>query len=236
MSTQLTPPSIATVKAVVTFSRHFSADLIKLTSTTAAAIDDIPSLFIVFNGTSYAGPDLMLNRVRELSQRIAAEGATVTVVTGGTEDKPKSLQIKNGKSTIDFRLAAERSSDRIPTKFTGTFVHNIDIARDDLATAIAGASSIGSKLLTFVSDGKSLVLTATSESETYTATLDDIVTTDKFQYNYTVEYLHAVDKILPKSMSSVAFSITAKGHMRVVLPTELSQITASVFLLDVKNR
>jgi hypothetical protein len=236
MSTQLTPPSIATVKAVVSFSRHFSADLIKLTSTTAAAIDDIPSLFIVFDGISYAGPDLMLNRVRELSQRIAVEGASITVVTGGTEDKPKSLQIKSGKSTIDFRLAAERSNDRIPAKFTGTFTHTIDMDRADLTAAIAGASSIGSKLLTFVGNGKSLVLTATSESETYTADLEDIATSSTFQYNYTVEYLHAIDKILPKSISSVEFSITAKGHMRVGLPTELKQITAAVFLLDVKNR
>jgi len=236
MSTQLTPPSIATVKAVVSFSRHFSADLIKLTSSTAAAIDDIPSLFIVFDGISYAGPDLMLNRVRELSQRIATEGAAITVVTGGTEDKPKSLQIKSGKSTIDFRLATERSTDRIPSKFTGTFVHTIEMLRDDLTIAITGASSIGSKLLTFVSNGKTLALTATSESETYTAALDNINTTEKFQYNYTVEYLHSIDKLLPKSVSSIEFNITAKGHMQVVMPTELSQITASVFLLDVKNR
>lgn len=236
MSTTLTPPSIATVKAVVGFSKHFAADLIKLTSTSAAAIDDIPSLFIMFDGISYAGPDLMLTRIRDLTQRLSVEGAAITVVTGGAEDKPKSLQIKSGKSTIDFRLAAERSSDRIPSKFAGTFAHNISIAREDLTSAIATANSLGSKLLTFVSDGKVLTLTANSESETFTAVLDDVATTAAFQYNYAVEYLHAIDKILPKTVQSIAFSITAKGHMRAILPTEMKQVLASVFLLDVKNR
>ena len=235
MTTQLTPPSIATVKAVVNFSKLFAADLIKITSTAAVAIDDIPSLFIMFDGVSYSGPDILLNRVRDLVQRLSLPEASITVVTGGTEDKPKSLQIKSGKSVIDFRLATERHGDRLPSKFSGTFTHDLEISRSDLTAAIAGANSLSSKLLTFIGD-QHLTLSATSESETYTAVLDDVVTPNKFQYNYTVEYLAAIDKILPKSVHAITFSITAKGHMKIDLPTELKQVTASVFLLDVKNR
>lgn len=235
MSIQLTPPSIATVTAVVNFCRLFSVDIIKVTSTSAAAIDDIPSLFIMFDGVSYAGPDLLLNRIRDLSQRLALDGAAVTVVTGGAEDKPKALQIKSGKSTFDFRLANERSNDRIPAKFTGSFAQELELNREDLTTAIAAANSLGAKLITFSGD-KCLTLSAISESETYTAVLEDVDTKSKFQYNYTTEYLAAVDKVLPKTMKTVLFDITAKGHMRVELPTELKQVAASVFLLDVKNR
>jgi hypothetical protein len=235
MSIQLTPPSIATITAVVKFCKQFSVDVIKLTSTSAAAIDDVPSLFIMFDGVSYAGPDLLINRIRDLSQRLALDGATVTVVTGGADDKPKSLQIKSGKSTFDFRLANDRSNDRIPAKFTGSFAQELELNRTDLTAAIDAASSIGAKLITFSGD-KHLSLSAISESETYTAVLDDVETKSKFQYNYTTEYLAAVDKVLPKTMKTVLFDITAKGHMRVELPTELKQVAASVFLLDVKNR
>jgi hypothetical protein len=110
------------------------------------------------------------------------------------------------------------------------------IDRIDFTAALAGADAISSKLLTFVGDGNSLVLTALCESETYTAALTDVPTTTKFQYNYSVEYLRAIDKLLPKAVKEVTFSITAKGHMQIELPTELKQIVASVFLLDVKNR
>lgn len=236
MTTQLTPPSVATVKAVVSFCRHFNADLIRIIAANASAIDDIPSLFIVFEGVSYAGPDLLLNRVRDLTNRLALPDSTISVVTGGTEDKPKSLQIKSGRSTIDFRLAASTSGSRVPSKFTGVLIHELELDRSDLAAAIAGASSIGSKLLTFVGDGKHLTLTAQSESETYTSQLTEVTVSSVFQYNYTVEYLQSVDKLLPKATKTVMFGISTKGHMRITLPTELKQINAEVYLLDVKDR
>lgn len=236
MSTQLTPSSITTVKAIVNFSRLFSADVVKLTSSTAAAIDDIPSLFIMFDGISYAGPDVVMTRIRDLSQRLALVDATISVITGGVEDKPKSLQIKSGRSVVDFRLANDRANDRLPSKFSGVFLHELDIPRADLTAAIVGAASIGAKLLTFTSDSSTLILTAASECETHTTTIDDVPTTSKFQYNYGLEHLSALDKMIPKAVKSINFSVTAKGHMRIVLPTEVSQITASVFLIDVKNR
>jgi len=236
MTIQLTPPSIATVKAVVGFSKRFGADLIKLTAANTAAIDDTPTAFIMFDGISYAGPDIYITRIRALAQRLASDDFSLTVVTGGTEDKPKSLQIKSGKSVIDFRLATERAGDRFPSKFTGSFVRELEIERDDLTTAVAGANAINAKLLTFSSDGKHLTLSATSETETYTASLTDVPAPATFQYNYTVDYLNEIDKMIPKGINIITFSVTAKGHMRIQLPTELKQVTASVFLLDVKNR
>lgn len=236
MPIPLSPPSIATVKAVVNFSRLFNADLVKITSTTAAAIDDIPSLFVLFEGTSYDGPDLLLTRLRDLSQRLSFDQGSVTIVTGGVEDKPKALLIKSGKSTIDFRLASASSSDRIPSKFSGAFVHELECLVDDIQTAVSSAASIGSKTLTFIGDGAALQLSATSEGETYKMELEDVPTTVKFQYNYSVEFLSAVLKLLPKGSKHVTFNTTAKGHMRVQLPTTSAQITASVFLLDIKNR
>jgi hypothetical protein len=236
MTTVLTPPSVVTVKAVINFSKQFGVDIVKLTSTMSSAIDDTPTLFIVFDGISYAGPDIVLTRVRDLANRLALPEATITVVTGGVEDKPKSLKIKSGRSTFDFKLASDKAADRLPSKFTGTIVHELDIAREDYTAAIGGANSIGSDVMTFIADGSSLTLTAVSECETYTAAIDDVPTTSKFQYNYTVDFLSAVDKILPKTVKTVSFGVSAKGHMRINLPTEAKQITADVYLLDVKNR
>lgn len=229
-TTTLSSADATTLKAVVDFCKYFATDIVRLSSTRGTvAVDETPSI-AVFVDVDYKGPELSVNRIKTLSQRIAPD--SICKVYHNTAGTPHKLEINTKKATVDFVLPSVSAIRRIPEKFTGGFEHTLSVSRDDLVAAVKGAVSVGATHVQLVQRGGNLQGIAFNAGEGSTYTLSPAQTTLEFAYEYAVEHLLAVDKFL--NVEEVTLNITPRGQL--MIEVEHRGIRARVFILHNKQR
>lgn len=226
----LSPADSTTLKEVVDFCKHFATDIVRLSSTRGiVAVDDTPSI-AVFVDTEYYGPELSVNRIKTLSQRITPDSTCkVHTNTAGT---PHKLEIRTKKSTVDFILPSVSAIRRIPEKFTGGFEHTIRVARSDLVAAVQGCKSIGATHVQLVQRDGELQGVAFNAGEGFTYSLSPAQTSSEFAYEYAIDHIVAIEKFL--NVEEVTLNITPRGQM--MIEVEHRGIEARVFVLHNKQR
>lgn len=230
--TALSQSSIDCLKTVVNFCKPFHVDIIKISQDGVVGLDDPPTLALFATpNTQYDGPELFLNRLKVLDTRLAGSKLAVGVQynAGGVA---LNLEIKSGKKSIDFRLAA--TSGKLPATFKGTFATQLQISKQDFSEITQGAKSIGSDIVTIAHKNGVLQATASSEGERFQYLIDDDTGEDsQYSYNYSTEHLSTIEKLLPDQGNFIG-NITPRGQMMVEIKTET--VDASIFILDIKNR
>lgn len=228
----LTSTDIAHLQSVVEFCKAFSVNVLKLTSTGCVGIDETPTLavFIEQTSTSYSGPDLFLNRLKVLDSRLKGSGSVL--LKHNDKGNPVSFEITDKKKTIDFRLGSTYQA--MPSKFTGSFAHSLNIPREDFREIIAGGRQIGGEVICIEQKNGRRRATSSKEGERFQYTLDSKAAADvQYAFNYSLEHLITVEKLMPPTVDFVG-NITPRGQMMVELAT--ADITARIFVLDIKNR
>lgn len=232
-SLPLSTDDLLALRTIVGISKVFSIDTLKLTNSLCVGIDDVPTIavFIKPKLAKYAGPDIFLNRLRILETRLGSGKAQVTVKHSAA-GAPVSLEIVKGRVTVDFRLAGKL--DRMPAQFTGSFAHDFTLSRTELQEVLSGCKSVGGRLLTLDQKNQSQNIRCANEGETFKyAVTDSINSSAEFSFNYSIEHLASVDKILAPGADFIG-RITPRGQLMVDIDTP--DVSIQVFIFDVKNR
>ncbi len=230
-TTALDADSAAALRAAVSFCKTLAIDILKISSEGVVGIDETPTiaLFVTTTTSKYTGPELYLNRLRVLDTRLAG---TITVTTN-TADKPVGLKIQNNKTTYDHRLASVSQGKRLPSAFKGDFSTKFEIVRSDFKSILDGARNVGGDVVNLQSKSGKLVALSNKEGETFTYSVMDLQTSDQFSYNYSLDHLTAIDKVLDIAQN-VKCNITPRGQLMISVVTDT--VLAQFFILDVKNR
>ena len=227
----LTIQDIQSIKDVVSFSKAFSIDVLKITPSGAIGLDDTPSLAIFVNPTTpYSGPELFLNRLKTLDLRLDIKSKVRVVYNDG--GVPVNMEIVSGKKTIDFRLASIQK--RLPGAFTGSFAHTLQLPKSEIAEIIAGCRAIGGSTVSIEHRNGRQVAVSSNEGEKFQFVINESTRSDaQYQFNYSIDHLSTVEKMLPIDATFVG-NITPKGQMLVDIST--TTVSAQIFILDIKNR
>lgn len=228
----LDPDSAESLRTAVQFAKSFSIDVLRMTPEAIVGIDDVPTIALFIETTSkYTGPPIHLNRLKTLCSRI---GAGTIEIASNKAGNPSMIVIKKGRTTVDFCLANVAQGKRLPGAFSGSFLHDITIPRDDFDAILAGVADIRSVELTLkYTDG--LSVTSSNGGETFKYDLSDINLgrTEQFSFTYSTTHLLTIGKLLPQSKPFTA-QITPRGQMMVTLSAD--NVTAKAFILDIKKR
>ena len=231
--TQLSQSSVTALQSTIKFAKVFAVEIVKVCEEIIVGIDETPTIALfIFPKEKYTGPELFLNRLKVLDERLASSSARVVMGSKGT---PVSIELKKGRSIIDFRLANNSQGKRLPGEFKGNFAADLVLDREQLREVIEGTKSIGSKTITFHRTTDGLSAFASNEGENFKYQFD--ITTPfetKFSYTYAIDHLTTVDKQLPKDEPTIVGKLTAKGQMQIAVETH--ELVARVFIFDIKNR
>ena len=238
---KLDPNSVDSIRTIAGFTKVFDIETLLLSTDHTVAVDAAPTLVIFFDlKTTYAGPSLGLVRLKVLEQRLSQPASSVEIIEN-SQGKPTSIKLKSGRSALDFKLANEKLTTRLPKAFAGKFAHTLAVSNHDLVELVKGARLIDSKVMTFKSTGGEIVVSGSSESESFTITLDPAVTKPSadFVYTYSTAHLAGLSKLqqsLPGFTLTDVFMVqlTANGQLATTVKTD--NIAAQIFLMDIKNR
>jgi hypothetical protein len=224
-NTKLSTADATTLKEVVDFCKNFGTDIVRLCPTRGVvAVDETPTI-AVFPDIEYAGPELSVNRIKILAQRIVPD--SVCSVYTNAAGTPHKLEIATKKSTVDFILPSVSAIRRIPAKFTGVFEHRITLPRTDFVAAVAGAKSMGATHLQLVHRSGKFDAVAFNMGEGFKYSLSPAQSLGEFAYEYSIDHLLAVDKFL--NVEEVVLNITPRGQL--MIEVEHRGLSAHVFIM-----
>ena len=229
----LTPPEVSTVRALVNFTNTFAVDVFKLTSDGCVGIDDPPTL-VVFGNTKdkYVGPEMFLNRLPVLEKRLGTTGAVDVTLELNDSKLPVKIVMSKGKATTEFSLGTRQT--KLPRSFTGTFMHEVSCSRADLKEIILGAKQIGGPKITIQCKGGKQLAICSNLGESFKYVIGEVPKdSPEYSFNYHLTHIVAIDKLLPPSAGFIG-KLTPKGQMLVDVAT--AQVTAQIFILDIKER
>jgi hypothetical protein len=233
--------SINAIRTVAGFTKVFEIETLLLSPSHTVAVDEVPTLVIFFDmSTAYVGPPLGLVRLKVLEQRLAQPATSVEIMENN-QGKPTSIKLKSGRSSLDFKLANDKLTTRLPKAFTGKFAHTLDMSVTDLAELVKGARIIDAKFLIFKSVDSVITASGSSESEAFSLMLDPSITTTTADFTYTYSVAH-LNGLLKLKQSQRGFSpddvfeckLTVNGQLATNVKTD--NICAQIFLMDIKNR
>jgi len=229
---QLTPSDVEHLQSVVNFCKPFAITVLKLTNSVCVGIDETPTLAVFIESTQaeYGGPDIFLNRLKVLDSRIQGNGT----ISLRLNDKgvPVELEMNEGRKQFNFRLGSIQRA--LPNAFTGSFVHMLEITRADFCEMLTGSRAIGGETITIEHKDGRLTAKCSKEGEHFKYTLQSKTGLDvQYSFNYSTQHLATVEKLMPPNAGFIG-NITPRGQMMVELVT--AEVTAKVFILDIKNR
>jgi hypothetical protein len=232
MNKLLKPDDLDSIRAIVEFAKPFAIDILRVSSSNGiVGIDDTPTIALFIEPkVLYAGPEMFLNRLKILSQRLT--NASTASVFYNSNGFPFNLTLASSRSTVDFRLASIQQGKRLPAKFKGTFEYTLNLERQYFAEALNGAKMIGADTVQLIRRDNHLLLTASNEGESFTYELMESKGSP-FSFNYSIEHLSTVEKIMSTGKDVIG-NITPRGQLMIEVDTPT--ISGSVFILDIKNR
>lgn len=238
---KLDAKSVNAIRTVAGFTKYFDIETLLLSPSHTVAVDDVPTLVAFFDLTAaYTGPELGLVRLKVLEQRLSQPASSVEIVSN-SQNKPTSINLKSGRSTLNFKLANDKLTTRLPKAFTGKFAHTLKLSNHDLVELTKGARIIDSKVMIFKSLAGEITVSGSSESESFSLVLDPALTvpTADFTYTYSTVHLNGLLKLKQSlddwsESGSFECKLTANGQLATTVKTD--NISAQIFLMDIKNR